>query len=435
LRTNEKNRPKQSAVGESSVKRASLAAAAVLATVFHARLAPAQHALRNSIEAQAAAQERLSGFESQPYTFKAGDFRLLFLPSLGFDWNDNVTLSKSHAEDDFIFRSLAELRASYPVTQKNLLQLNVTVGYDKYFQHVELSRVRVSSGSELSFDVFVKDIWINLHDRIRYSQDSATEAAVANTAHYGIFQNTAGLSASRDLKDMRFSAGYDHQNNLSTSSQFEYRDNASEMVFARAGRQFLPTLTAGVEGTGAFTTYDQNFLNDSTAYSAGIYGDWKPGHFFSLAPRFGYAVYDFQQTSPFIKAENQRTWYFDVTARHALTDAISYSLSSGHEVRLGIESDLIDDWYLRPAVNWKLRNNLDLNAHFSYEHGKLSGGKLGRASEDTYDWYVSGLSLAYAVAKNVTVNVSYRLTFRASDVASRDYAQSLVGLSVTYKPK
>src|SRR5262249_1715650 len=142
--------------------------------------------------------------EFEPYSFKYGDFRLLVAPSLGLDWNDNVKLSKSDAEDDFILRPAVGFIATYPITYQNILHLSTTIGYDKYFEHDELSRLRVRSGSELSWDLFIKDVWINAHDRFHYLQDSATEAAVANTGKYGAFENTAGVTGSRELRDFVF---------------------------------------------------------------------------------------------------------------------------------------------------------------------------------------------------------------------------------------
>jgi len=409
--------------------------ALIAAIVLNATLAPAQDALRNSIAVQAAAQQRILTLESQPYTFKAGDFRLLLAPSLGLDWNDNVNLSKSNPEDDFILRPMLALNASYPITQRNLLHLNVTLGYDKYFQHDNLTRLRIQSGSEVSLDLFVKDIWFNFHDRFHYYQDAATEAAIANTSSYGSFENTIGLSATRDLRNLRISLGYDHQNYLSTSSQFDYRAYTSEMVFGRAGLLIVPNLTVGLEGTGAFTTYDQRVLNDNDAYSAGIYADWKPGAYFSIQPRLGYTFYEFQQTSLIIPAQNLDTWYFGVIATHNITEAVSYSLNAGHEVRLGIESDLIEDWYFRPNINFRIIKNLTFTTSLSYEHGKLAGARLGGLQAETYDWYGGGLSLAFSIVRNLTVSLNYRLTLRASDVATREYTQNLVGLLLTYTPK
>jgi hypothetical protein len=409
----------------------------LLAIILAVPIASAQEALQNinAIQAAADAQDQNVHSESLPYTFKTGDFRLLLSPALGFDWNDNVYLTRDNAQDDFIIRPLLGLNASYLVTEKNLLQLNASIGYDKYANHDDLSRLRVNTGTALSFDLFIRDIWINLHDRIHYFQDSATEAAIANTGSYGSFENTIGLAATRQLRTMVFSLGYDHQNYLSTSSVYDYRTYASEMVFGRAGFLIHPQLTAGLEGTAAFTSYDEKVLNDNDAYSAGLYADWKPSKYLSVQPRFGYTIYDFRKTSLVVPAQDLDTWYVGLSVRHAITEAISYNINAGHELRLGIESDLIDDWYFRPNAFWQFAKNFTLSANLNYEHGKLSGSKIIGITEENYDYFGGGLSLAYYILNNATISLQYRVTFRASDVATREYAQNLVGLLITYNPK
>jgi predicted porin len=122
-----------------------------------------------------------------------------------------------------------------PGHANSLLNLNVGFGYDKYFQHDELSTWRVDSGSELSFDIYVKDFSINLHDRFQYTQDSASQSAVAGTAEYGSIENTAGLLVTWDLSDVTIGLGYDHLNVMSPAQRFEYLDRASEM-FLGPGR-------------------------------------------------------------------------------------------------------------------------------------------------------------------------------------------------------
>src|SRR5208282_6548685 len=174
----------------------------------------------------AAAEARRLQPESLPYTVKEGDFRLLVTPSLELDWTDNVNLSKTNVQDDFILRPTVGLNASYPVTQNNLLQLNVTFGYNEYLDHDQLSTWYLQSGSALSFDIYVKDFWINLHDQFSYIQDSAQQAAVANTGSYGTLQNTAGVNTTWDLQDVTLSLGYDHQNVMASSQQFDYTDHS-----------------------------------------------------------------------------------------------------------------------------------------------------------------------------------------------------------------
>src|ERR1039458_4278145 len=214
-----------------------------------ATLAPAQDALRNSLAGDAAAAAQRQQMASQLYTVKAADFRLLVVPSLEMDYNDNVTLSKAGAQSDFILKPLVQFTGSYPVTQQNLLSFSAGVGYDEYLEHSQYSAFRVNSDSQLSFDMRIKDFLINFHDRFSYSQDPSAEASLAGTALYGGLMNTAGLATTWDLEDVVLTLGYDHQNFLSSSGQFSYLDRSSELPLARAGFKLRPDLTVGVEGT------------------------------------------------------------------------------------------------------------------------------------------------------------------------------------------
>ena len=405
----------------------------MLAVVLLPKFASAQDALRTSLAGDAAAEARRLHPEAMPYTFKSGDFRLLLTPSVEADWNDNVYLAKQNAQDDFILRPLLTLDASYPVTQNNLLALNLGVGYDKYVSHDDLSAFRLTSGSALSFDMYVKDFWINLHDRISYLQDSATQAAVANTGSFGTINNSAGLSITWDLQDLTLTAGYDHVNVISGSGQFKYMNHSSESILTRLGFRLNPRVTAGLEGSGSFTAYDQNSLNNNQDYSVGAYADWQPGPALRIQPRAGYTIFHADQTSVVTKASDQNTWYADLTLSHEITDLISYSLSAGHEIRLGITSDNIEDTYVRPGIGWKLIKDVNLHTSLFYEHGKQSATALGGVVGETYDQVGGSIEIGYELMKKLSTSLSYRATFRTSTDVSREYDQDLIGLRLTYK--
>jgi hypothetical protein len=228
------------------------------------------------------------------------------------------------------------------------------------------------------------------------------------------------------------SLGYDHQNYSTTSQTYNYTDHASELVVARGGFKFHPTLTAGLEGTVAYTAYDQPVLNNNMGYSAGVYGDWQPGHYFHFQPRFGYMLYQFEQTSQVIKAVNQGAWYLDLTVTHEISDAVSYSLSAGHEITLGIYGDTIEDWYVRPTVNLKIIKNLKLNTFLSFQDGTQAIGNRTGSLAEAFDWLTWGVGLSHPLLKQLTLGLNYRLTLRTSNYASREYAQNLVGLQLTY---
>ncbi|MHC1765418.1 MAG: outer membrane beta-barrel protein [Verrucomicrobiia bacterium] len=392
--------------------------------------ASAQDALRHSMAGELALASRKAQVANQPYTVKFGDFRLLATPSLGAEYNDNIQISDDESPDDFILRPFLQLAGSYPITQRNLLRLRVGVGYDYYTQHDEYSILRLESGSEISFDMFIKDLLINVHNRMSYIRDPGQEAAVANSVRYGGFDNTAGIATTLDLNDLVLTIGYDHNNFISSSSDYEYLDRASEWLLGRAGFRLSPALITGIEATGSFTSYDERMLNDNVGYSAGVYADWQPGSYFRVQPRAGYAVYDFDQTSRFIRAQDQDSWYAALNVVHDITDWMSYSIAVGHEMRLGIQADSIEDTYVRPSITWRIIRDLRFTTYLNYENGTQGSGR--GSFEEKYDWLAGGLNLSRNITRKLVASLHYRHTLRSSDMRSRDYSQNLVGIRLTY---
>ncbi len=325
------------------------------------------------------------------------------------------------------------------------------MGYDEYLEHGTNSAYRVNSDSLLSFDTYIKDWAIDIHDRFSFFQDPAADAALAGVSQYGRMMNVAGLAATWDLEDVVLTLGYDHQNLVASPGQFSYLDQSSELPLARAGFRVLPQLTVGVEGSASFTTYDQAVLNNNQSYSAGVYGDWQPGSYLHVEPRVGYALYQFEHTSvtppplifagprplPTVSVETQGldTWYADLTLSHQISDAVSYGFTAGHEIRLGVESDAIEDSYFRPNVTWSATKEISLNTSLFYEHGNSGAGNVSGNLAEIYDWYGGALTLTYAVMRTLLISAKYRLTLRSSSIPSRDYTQNLVGLQLTYQPQ
>jgi hypothetical protein len=399
---------------------------------------PAQEALQNLVAADAARDQRRDQVSSQAYTVKSGDFRLLATPSLGLDFNDNVRSSENNKDGDVIVRPMLNLAATYPMTQNNLLMVNLGIGYDWYLDNDDLSGFRLNSGSAISFDMFVKDFVFNLHDRMSYSRDSSQEAAVANTADFGNFENTAGLSATWMLNQASVMLGYDHQNVVSGESTYNSQDRASEMISTRASFVVHPQVQVGVEGTVSFTAYDQPTLNDNIGYSGGVFADWQPGTALRLKARGGYAYYQFEESALAIRTEDLGSYYLDLTVTHDLTEAFSYRLSVGHDVRLGVDNaDAIEESYVRPTVTWRAFKHASINFGFSFEHGEQGvGNQTGSpALVEDYNWFGGTLGTSWNITEKVSLGLNYRLTLRDSDQPDRGYTQNMVGLLLTYRPQ
>ena len=401
--------------------------------------ASAQQALMNSLATSTAADQG-SQPQASDYTYKNGDFRLWVAPALDLQWNDNVQIYQTGQQSDFEIRPTVGLITTYPISQQNQLKLNFTVGYNKYVTYDSLDSFYLQAGSGLSFDVNVKEVRINLHDQFSYVQDSSQNSQVANTGSYGTFQNTAGLLASWDLTKLILSAGYDHQNVLSTSTQFNDNDHSSELLFARAGYLVNPRLTTGLEASASFTTYDQAILNNNQSYSIGAYADYKPDEYFDFQPRAGYVIYQFDQSSQALQTSDLNSWYADLKVTHKITDAINYSIDAGHRVGLGVQSDATEAWFITPSVTWNLKKDWSIIGSLSYENGQQGTGSTAVSPgsnlvSENYSYYTATLGFSHPITSRITFNFNYRLTSRSSSSQDRGYTQNEVDLQLTYHPQ
>jgi len=389
-------------------------------------LSSAQEALINFVANQPVPAGSAPIPQEQPYTLKSGNFRLLVTPSLGVEWNSNIYQSETDVVHDYIVRPFVQFDMSYPLTDQNALNLNLGIGYNQYLINPDFSSLELRSLGGLSVDVYIKDVRINLHERPQYSQSPPQPSAVANTAVYSTFVNTIGALATWDLQELTMSLGYDHQNTVAMDSQYHDQNQGSELLVARAGYLVHPQVTVGLEGTGSFTAYTQPIFNDNTSASIGMYADWQPGAFFHVLPRFGYTYYFFRQTSLTEPAVNSGSYYFDLTVRHDLSEAINYSVSLGHNLQLGYSSDLNEVSYFRPNINWQITENLDLTTYFGYDHG-LQGDEI-------YDWVSAGIGLSHPLTDRLNLALNYRYTWRSSDQPDQGYTQNFVGLVLSYRP-
>ena len=413
--------------------------------------ARAQVGLTYDMTDEAAADARSQQAGMPDYTFKSGDFRMLLTPSLSLSFNDNINCTEGGKQYDIIVLPTLGVNMSYPLTKQNMLQLNVTAGYNEYTMHPSLSSWYLSSGSALSFNFYIEDVMFNVHDQFSYVQNSASTPQVAGTGIYGTFNNTAGASSEWSLtKYFSMTVGYDHANTLATSGQFNQVDGSSDTGYTRLGYNWNPAFTTGLEGTVAYTAYNNdNLLNDNTAYSAGIYADWHPDKFIHIEPRIGYSYNQFDNTSTNLQTANQGSWYGDLSITHQLTKRFSYTLSTGHNLDLGVQSDADEVWGVNGGITWKFIRNFTFSPNFFFQHGKQGVGSTSLVSvppgtglsnvglltqAETYNWYGCSIGFSYAFTKRLDASFTYQITERDSNVGGRGYTQNVIGLQITYHP-
>jgi hypothetical protein len=360
-----------------------------------APIAQAQDAIRPSLAGEAASEARAQDVSRIPYNLMLGPVRFRIGATVGVEYNDNVNYAEVGAQDDWIFTPALNLDAIWPITQLNTLRLDLGLAYAVYVDHsnYDTRGILIAPNSQIAFDFFVGDFRFNVHDRMLEQQDPVQEGALSNTANYGRFENTAGISLLWDLNKVLITLGYDHYNFVATTSAFDYLNRNAEELSGSAAYLLTPTIKVGVEANGVFNYYDQHVLNDSTDFTVGGFAETEITNNVKVRVAGGYQNIDFDQSFetllvalpvfPFVALQTFRDhqqltdWYANILLTHRLNSVITQSIAAGHESQLGVNSNYIKLNYIRHTVSWNIIRNTLLSTEFFYENAKESGGFVG----------------------------------------------------------
>jgi hypothetical protein len=389
----------------------------------------AQEALWNAQTAEDLAAARRRQLENYTYSLKTGDLRLRVQPWLSAEWNDNVNLSATSPESDFIFTPSVKLDALYPIGEANVLNLFVDLGYRFYVENSYLDQLLITPGTALSFDLFVKDFRFNFHERFSYQLDPTMVGAVSGTSKFGGLYNTVGVLGTWNTKrDLTFDLGYDFQTYMPSESTDNYLNRDTHLFLARGGWRVHPTLTVGLEGTASPTFYSQSYLNDNVAYSAGAYAQWQPTEHLRVLPRGGYTLYTFTPNNTLGAVPNYDGYYFGLQLHHRVSQMVSYMVSADHRIQLGTYANLNAGWYINLGATWSFIRDWPLTTTFRYENAE-EGVNL---TVEKYQLVGFDIGVRRQIMQKVTAGLTYGFLERFSNWPSREYTQNRVTLTLTY---
>lgn len=395
------------------------------------RSAFGQEALRISLAGEQASAAHRQALESQSGNIRIGRADLWAGAHLGLEFNDNIAYSDQSRQADFIVHPGVNLEGGIPLSEVNSLYLGLDVGYAKYLRYGQYDRLLIAPGSQLGFDVYVKDFHFNLYDLVTISENPVAQGTVSGVGTYNELANTAGLAVDWDLNDVVATVGYSHQNAISTTSYFSYLDRSSESFFARGAFQFSQAFTAGPEASYGLTTYDRQVLNGSQNASVGFFGDWQATSNLRIRPRVGFTYYTFEPIPRHPTPADSSSYFFSLDLTHRLNDFTSIAMESGRQLRLGVNSELIDLWYFHPRVSLKVFEKASLEPHLVFEQGTDSGNSLFVANE-RYTLFGGGLSTSYPLMERLTVSLSYDYVVKQSDIPARNYHENRIVVDLRF---
>jgi hypothetical protein len=405
---------------------------------FFAGTAPAQEALRQSLAGEAAAAAgKQAASTIGYYNLMLGPVAWRFSSGLSSEYNDNVNLRPSNPDGDFIFQPSLDAEMTWPLTQNNSLNFDLGLGYMFYLQHQELDQLYINPGSGLSFDIYIKDLKINLHDRLSVTENGYENPGFTNSNSIVRMENDVGASGLLDLNDAVVNLGYDHVNYISLAGT-QLPDSSSENVSADAGFRVRPEFLAGIEAGGGLFHYAQSTtssLPDATQWNLGLFLQAQISEYFSTEFHAGYTVYSPQSSATFTNASATTGLYFDLSATHILNRFLTYTLSAGRSTDVANYGVPDEYYFVRFEPDWNLFKKLQMGTPLSWEQGTQLGAN---GSGTSFNQVSAGINFSRTLihkssGANLSCSLSEQFVHETSNQPSGTYTVNIVGLNFTYQ--
>lgn len=217
-------------------------------------------------------------FLSGKRNIKLGPVNIGLGMNTNVEYNSNITAAHEDPVDDIIAGLYLNVDANYRFSKRNQLAFTTTIGVDHYFNHPELSprgkeySVNVFPGSTLSFDFEVGDIHFILYDRVSVRQASQSEFALDDLDVFGVFQNDIGLGMNWQLNTKTtLSLNYNRSDSKSLESSYAATDRTIDSLSGSLAWSPTGTYIIGLEGSYSVINYDEEFNNDGTTLSGGVF--------------------------------------------------------------------------------------------------------------------------------------------------------------------
>ncbi len=388
----------------------------------------AQEAFRASITGQDAAEARKQALANQRFNLRLGPVSMRFNAGLATEATDNVRYTTEDKEADVSFRPQVTTTAVWPVTQKNTLSLSLGVGYAKYINATENDGLFIAPGSDVSFDVYVRDMAFNFHDRFSFSQDVTSDPTISGVGGLDRFENTVGTAMTWDLNKLLVSAGYDYSIFVPTEDLYSEQRRGSHLFNASGALVINPTTHAGLQMSGGLTDYDEELYSDNQHIGLGAFASAQFSDYTRLRAAAGYVTYFFDPSLSVTNNEVLDAFYLDVSLSQRLSSAITHSLSLGRQLQAGYFSDSLELIYFRHGANWRLFRKTSVTTSLSYEYYREVRQQGEKGSR-----YGAGLGFTRPLTRNLTAGLRYAFYLKDSDVNTQDYTQNRLVLDLSYQ--
>ena len=389
------------------------------------------------VAGESAAQALKQSIAAEDYNLKWGPVRFQTQAGLNLAYTDNVFYSDINRSEDFLVIPEIDLKASWPITELNSLKFSLGLGYEWYLNNTELNSDAplINPNSELVFKVFVGDFQIKLREKFSYEESLFHNSSVgasdrffnfSDVGKFSRWDNLAGLGVVWDLNNVILSAGYDHENFVPVTTQFEYLERASEWFLTSAAFRLGDKVQAGLEGQASYHDYEgETTLNDNWRARGGPFIEFTSEEKISLRAGGGFdsAYFDTGATD-----NNDFEDYYAYASVRQETRLFTHALTAGREHQLGDNANNLRLTQVRYSISSPIVRHVDLGANLSVNFAEEFGGPY----REEFTYYLAGVGFRYQFHKHWHTGLDYEFFVKNSDLPLRDFYRNRITWEVAF---
>ncbi len=388
------------------------------------------------VGAEAARLRREAASRTDYYDLQLGPTAWSFGAGLSLQYNDNLRCTSSNQQQDLITRPEIDAQMRWRVSDINTLNFYLGAGYAVYATHSEYNRPFVTPGSELSLDLYVGAVWINVHDRFSIVENGYLDPTVTGIGDYERLDNAAGVTTTWDLNKILAKLGYDHVSYIQLGGTQGQPDAEMEVFLLSAGYVIKPQMVAGVEAGASLiryvslpnSLYAQLYYSDGTQWNVGAFYETQLTEYIRGRASLGYTQFLPESGLASLLGEDFSGVYAQAGLTHRLNQYVDYTLSGGRMLNFAYSGGQIDQYFVAINASWHLFRKTAVTTGFSYQHG----AQLATIGEQ-YDWLGPSLQLERRITQKLTMSLGYQYYWRGSDLPVREYQVNVATLRGIYK--
>lgn len=373
---------------------------------------------------------------------------------LGFTYVDNaVQQIGGGGGEDFIIAPTLTLSGTQMISENANLTMSVGVGYRYSLNYSDLTQVNLIPLGSLNYSLTIGEVLITFFDRISSPANTRAEIAAGGLpsgVDFNRLENQVGVSSAWSItEETTISGMYGYSIDRSVSDAYQILNRDAHSVSAGAFHRPSPYWSIGLTSQATFTSFSQNFQNDSTSFGAGPVVSFRPTQFITLTAGLQYTVVSFGKSGQ-IKDRSEfsgLTW--QGSASQVLSDSLTHSVVFSSGVDSGLGSNYTESTRVGYHATWRFMPQASVTGSFDYNRIIQSSAVDGFAivtvdtgafivpvsfiANDTASIYQAALTTGYQLTERTSASLAYSYQKRSSRFSDRSFSVNSVTLAFNFQ--